>query len=244
MTTLLMTGTIAPPAGARQLAVRDVGVRLAAYRSALAFNRRLLDRGAIGRLVFVENSGHGMDEMEDLVAGDPRVALLSYDGSGDGVGATRFFGECSLLRHAFRYIDGLRDDSRGPVFKVTGRYVVRNLAALLARVGGRYDVALHCRNYPTRYVDFGLAGFRASRALDVLDRILARPGIENEDERVLRRMLDEGAFDGLRVLQRLPRVPDFVGVRGKDGASYGGLRYRAKYALRAVTQRVAPAIWI
>lgn len=244
MTTLLMTGTIAPLDGARELVMRGVAERIEGYRAALSFNLRLLERGVIDRLVFVENSGHGMEAMDDLVSGDPRVTLLSCDGLEAGRGATRFFGECGLLRHAFRHVEGLKDDAQGAVFKVTGRSVVRNLAAIFSGTAARFDVALHCRNYPMRYVGLRLAGIRPSRALDFLDRVLAWPGIEDQDERILRQMMEQGTFDGLDVQPRLSRVPDFIGVRGSDGASYGGLRYRLKYALRAGMQRAAPAIWI
>lgn len=246
MPTLLMTGTIAPPRDAPELAVRDVAARIDAYREALSFNLGLLAQGVIGRLVFVENSDHGMAPFADLVGPElsEDVALVSYDGIGAGPATTRFHGECLLLRHAFRIVPGLDDDASGPVFKVTGRYRVRNLAALLGGTGADFDVALHCRNRPMRYVDFGIAGFRPSRAAAFLDRVLARPGIEAADERVLREMMDEGRFEGLDVRTRLSRVPDFLGVRGSDGTSYAGLRYRLKYLLRAAAHRAMPNVWI
>lgn len=247
MATLLMTGTIAPPQDARELAARDVAGRIASYREALSFNLGLLARGEIDRLVFVENSGHGMDAFTDLTdaqADAGAVTLLSYDGMEAGSTGTRFFGECKLLRHAFHTVPGLADDARGPVFKITGRYVVRNVVSILRRMGSAFDVALHCRNHPMRYVDFGMAGFRPSRATDFLDRVLARPGIEDTDERVLREMMDEGAFDDFSVRPRLSQVPDFLGVRGSDGASYGAPKYRLKYLLRAASHRAVPGLWI
>lgn len=246
MTTLLMTGTIRPQAGARELSRTAVEDRLEDYRLGLKHNVRLLRRGDIGGVVFVENSGYGVERFADLV-GDPaisdRVELISYRGA-QPPGQTRFAGECHLLRHAFRHSRLIRADTEGYLWKITGRYTVVNLVAIVRGSEGLDDLILHCRDYPIPYVDFGLVGFRATHAEEIVDRILATPGLDDLDERMIRQMLDEGRFADMKVRSRFSRVPNFRGVRGSDSASYGGLKYQAQFGLRSVVHRLAPAVWL
>lgn len=244
---LFLTGTIAPPTGARSLARMDPVDRIADYRAALRFYIGVLKRGGAARLLLVENSGYGVAPFEDIVDGSgvaDRIELLSYAAPDPAPGQSRFYGECSLLLHGFETSATLRDAAGLRVWKVTGRYIVRNIEWLMRRAPAGADLYLHCRDYPMKFVDFGIAGFSGAAGAEVLRRILSDPAARRGDERLLRTMVPEGRFDPFRVVMRLPSIPDFRGVRGKDNASYGGLRYRLEYMLRATANQVAPDIWL
>ena len=246
MSLLLMTGTIRPNANSKNLARTAVADRIEDYKQGLEFNIELLRRGDISSLVFVENSGEGMDAFSATVADSgisDRIELISYDAQ-QSQKEGRFVGECKLICEALSRSSLIKSCGESHVWKVTGRYTVKNLASILKHSSSDKDLLLHCRNYPMRYVDFGLAGFRLSTARDILNRILQRVKTLRDDERVLREMIDDGSFDDLSVSQRLPRVPNFYGVRGLDNSSYGGLRYRTLFAARSILNLTMPRIWI
>jgi hypothetical protein len=121
---------------------------------------------------------------------------------------------------------------------------VRNLAAILRGSEGDNDLILHCRNHPMRYVDFGLVGFSRRQAAPIIERILRQPSVQDQDERMVRDLLDAGGFQDMKVRPRFSAVPDFVGVRGSDNASYEGFRYRLRFRLRSVAHKLLPWVWV
>lgn len=246
MSILLMTGTISPQVGARELLRIDVGARIEDYRRAMSHNIELLRQHKIDALVFIENSGYGMAKFADFAADaeiSDRLEMISYDAA-QPQGQTRFAGECHLLRYAFLHSQLIRKKPHGHVWKITGRYIVQNLTSIMSESEDHNDLVVHCRNYPMRYVDFGLVGFRTRSALDILNRILETEAIDGMDERMVRDMIDQGRLADLRLQTRFNRIPDFSGFRGSDNSSYSGLRYRAQYFARCILHRAIPQIWI
>ncbi len=246
MTILLMTGTISPPKGARELARANVADRIADYKVALQHNLCLLREGVISGLAFVENSGYGMADFERTVTdsglGD-QVELISYDAR-QSEDEPRFMGECHLLREAFAQSELVHKSNDSHVWKITGRYVVRNLAAILRKTQGNNDLILHCRNYPMRFVDFGLVGFARKQAPTIIERVLGSGSLKFTDERIMRDMIDKGAFKDMKVCQRMSEVPDFAGVRGIDNSSYDSFGYRMRYQIRSVLHKTMPWVWV
>lgn len=246
MTLLLMTGTIRPATGARELVRTNVEDRIADYRIALTHNVELLRQGVIKGLIFAENSGFGMEPFFDLVPDADirgRVELISYDAKQSPT-ETRFMGEINLLQTALNRSRLFDATSDGHIWKVTGRYIVRNLRSILGHSEGDYDMILHCRDYPMRYVDFGLVGFRCSAAAAIVDRIASVERLEQLDERVVRSMIDDGQLEGFAIRPRLSHIPDFAGIRGSDNRSYQGVRYRLRYMVRSIAHRLFPKVWI
>ena len=244
---ILATGTIAPPVDARALARADVDDRIADYRGGVGFCLERLHEGPFDAFVFVDNSGYGVAPFENLVKDEDlrgRIEMHSYDGMSEMPAVSRFFGECALLKEAFRISDILRSDGPARVWKVTGRYRVRNLDVLARKTPHGRDFYVHCRNQPTRFVDFGVAAFDIAKAPAVIETIMAACPDRRVDERVLIDFMDKGVLKNFSVSKRFPAIPDFSGVRGKDGKRYDDLSYRIKYALRVAANRVAPQLWI
>lgn len=245
---LLMTGTIVPPSDAPVLERVDPDARIGDYRRALAFNIEQLEAGAIDRIVFTENSGYGMAPFEEMTAKSRKaeaIELLSYDGMSGTKGISRFCGETRLMHWSLensQLIRQLSDDDR--IWKVTGRYLVKNLKPIVANAPGEGDLFFHCRNRPLAFIDYGFVGIRKGIAGAYLSEVMELPRFEEIGEAHLRQSIDAGGFSDFKIVPRLARVPDFSGVRGYDQASYDGLSYRLKFLFRSVAHRMVPSLWI
>lgn len=246
-TVLLMTATVEPPPNAHDLARVDVSQRIADYRAGILENMRQLSAGTFDRLVFVDNSGFGVEPFQNLLEGyekADRVELYSYSGNEAVRTGSRLIGECRLIEHA---LDNTRTFSMAGIarfWKITGRYKVRNMRKIMAGVLPGHDFYVHCRNIPSQFVDFGFVGFDRVRAKAVLNAILTGGRREFLDEADLYQMIAGPVFEDFAVSRRLPAVPDFSGFRGYDNASYDGLQQRVKFLLRSFVHRLFPRIWI
>jgi len=244
---LLLTGTIAPSTMAPSLGRTDALVRLNDYKNALRQNLQLIG-DLFDKVVFVENSGYGMGAFEPIVERaelQRSVELISFDDVSQKPGVTRFCGETRLMLEALQRSEFIRDlPGDAFIWKLTGRYTVRNIKRILGGADNCADVFLHCRKTPSRYVDYGLVGLRKSAARPFVDRISGRSDFEEVSEDILCSMLDDGAFGDLKISRRFTHIPDFSGVRGYDQASYDGIQYRLKFFIRQVANRLAPGLWL
>ena len=249
---LFLTGTLAPAAGTPLLARSAVADRIADYRRALDFQLGVLARGAVDRLVFVENSGHGMHPFADQVAASglaDRVELISYAAPPVPPGGSRLEAEFHLILHglaAARSLAGLPPET--VVWKITGRYVLRNIETIMDRAPPGRDAHFHCRDWPRPHVDFAHAGYALGRAEAVIGALLQGPmgtGYMAWARAAMARGTPvQGPFAGLRLSLRFGAIPRLSGWRGVDGASWDGPGQRARHALRVAAAAVAPRLWI
>lgn len=243
---LFMTGTVAPPADTPLLARQDASARIEDYRQALDFYLDVLARGGVDRLVFVENSGHGMAPFAGMAEArglGPRAELLSYAAPPVGPEGSRLEAEFRLLLHGLAAARTFREVEGATIWKVTGRYIVRNIEAIMAGAPPGCDAHFHCRDYPAPYVDFALAGYAQDRAAEILG-LLADGPMGTEYMRWVRAELDHGALARFRISRRHARIPRLSGRRGVDGASWDAPAQRLRWALRAAAAAVAPRLWI
>lgn len=247
-TILLITSTIAPAPGTFALTVTDPAQRLAEYCAAFRFYLGLLDRGLVDSIVYADNSGHPLDALQAIAAGrglSDRVEFLSFR-SDTPPQNSRYYLEMRLIETAFARSERLDPGRDQTVWKVTGRYLVQNIARIIATAPAEADLYVNCRDHPVHTLDFFLVAFRAPRfaalLLGDLDRYRVR---EPAGEILLRQKIDAGAFAGLRVVPRFrvtPRVT--AGRRGSDGARYAGARGTANYLLRSAVNALLPRLWI
>jgi hypothetical protein len=153
---LLLTATITPSAEVPGLIRTDPAVRLEDYCSALDFYLGLLGLG-IDRIVFAENSNSDLSRLRDLVQrrGEvERVEFLPHDGLDFPPAYGRCYGEMRLLDYAMAHSGTIR--RCGPsciVWKVTGRYKVLNLPALIRKQPREFDVYCDMRNNGVPWLD-------------------------------------------------------------------------------------------
>ncbi|MEE2691056.1 MAG: hypothetical protein VX640_05900 [Pseudomonadota bacterium] len=243
---LLMTSTIAPKAGTFALKRADPADRLGDYVAALDFYAGELKRGVFDALVYVDNSGHPLDALRDVVdrlGVADRVEFVSY-ASDLPSEFSRYYLEAHLLVEAMNRSTLLREAGDATIWKVTGRYIVENVADIVRSQPASFDLYLNLRNSPERVVDFFLAAFRRDAFWKTIGRDLEEYRTTEAGEKILRRKIDEGSFDGVTIVPRLARTPKVLGVRGFDGASYGGFRHQMKFYVRAAANRALPWLWI
>ncbi len=243
---LLITSTIAPRPDVFSLVRTDPRQRLEDYRHALALYVESLRRRTFSAIVFVDNSGHPLDalraEAEKAGVGD-RCEFVSFASEG-AANVSRFFLEAQLLVEAAARSKVLAEASMDIIWKVTGRYRIGNIDAIVRSRPPQCDLYINCRDHPHRVCDFFLVAF-SRRAFD---RMFAG-GLEDyrtteSGEEILRRKIDADAFGDISVVKRFKRTPRVAGVRGFDGARYDSPSHMMKHYVRIVANRAAPWLWI
>lgn len=248
---LLMTATVAPPSGEPHLARADPGVRLDDYEAALRFYLTLAD-DVVDRIVFVDNSASDLARLQDVVhaaGGAKDVELLSYWGLDYPVERGRVVGETLLIDHALRssrILASLADDEL--FWKVTGRLRVTNLARLVRSTPHGCDLYVDFKRYRRPWLNIRLfamtpRGFRdlLLPRLDTMGFDVLPPHMAAPEERLFGELV--GELPGERIVPRL-RVEPAVHGWSAVGENYRGPKRRIESAVRTVTRRVAPGLWI
>ena len=249
MTALLMTATVAPAAAMPEKALRDPDLRVRHYAEALGYY--LSVPGPAFRILLAENSGARLDALEAVAAAAPPgrpVHIHSYRSEvppEQGKGRA----ELELIDRAMDAFAPLLGAGE-PVWKVTGRLRVRNLAEMLRTAPARFSVYADLRRVPligdalggNRWMDCRLFAFTPQGHAAHLAGTWRESWISVEKylyARLVARMADDPL-----IVPRLRRQPRLSGVSARGTANYDSLAYAAKDALRATTRRLALALWI
>ena len=241
---LLMTATITPD-NSPELARTDPALRLDDYAQALAFYIGELERGAIRGIVFVENSDSDVTSLVALATAREvadRVEFIANYGRHSCPGRDRSYGEMQLLDHAMatsRLIAAAGD--RAVVWKITGRYQVRNLARMVKTAPRRFDLYCDVRNRPIPWLDLRFMAWTRAGYDRLLRDVAARLGTDPK-EPVMHRYVTGLADPG--VVRRYRTEPLVDGVRGWDNRHYAQGRAKLKFWIRAASRRLLPFLWI
>lgn len=251
-----MTATITPPAGVPNLSRVDPAQREADYLEALRWYIQAAP-GVFDRIVFAENSLSDVSRLESacesLAPG--LVEFLVFDGLDYPPHFDRGYGEFRLLDHAMSHspsiVAAAEADPEGTrIWKVTGRYRVRNVAEIVTGAPRRFEFYANFRNWPKRWVDTYFLGWTPEgyEALvrDVYHRLKTNvPGIPYglSGEELFRSWLEQPLFRRRRIVKRFRSTPDLDGIRGADGRGYSA-HEGWKIRLRSILRRVAPFVWI
>jgi len=245
---LLMTATITPD-NSPELARTDPALRLQDYADALAF---YIDRlgtdakdGVIDGIVFVENSDSDISSLVALAAARgvaDRVEFIANYGRHSYPGRDRSYGESRLLDHGMsnsRLIATAGD--RAVVWKITGRYRVRNLARMVRTAPARFDLYCDVRNRPIAWLDLRFMAWTREGYDRLLRGIAERLGTDPKEPAMYRYVV--GLADPAVVL-RYRTEPLVDGVRGWDNRHYAQGRAKLKFWVRATARRLLPGLWI
>jgi len=246
---LFLTATIRPPPNAHGLAYTDPVQRMRDYEKALGFYCPLLGRGVFDYLLLVENSGSDLAPLVQVVRNHglcDRAEFITYHGMRrlDMSSLNRFCGEVRLMRYAMENADVVRRHPHAVIWKVSGRYIIRNLKQIIRSRPEGFDLYVNCRDYPHRFVDFYIVGFHAAAFLATIGARWGDYATTASGETVLRHQIDDGTFPDHRIVKRFKRTPKIIGIRGVDGRKYHDTRASAKYAVRALMNRLAPNVWV
>ena len=245
---LILTATVAPPADASHLSRTDPAVRLLDYAKALGFYVECLERSIISGIVFAENSQADISTLSQQVAKSSRrdrIEFVQFAGLDHPGSYGRGYGEFKLLDFAMRESRLINDAAAdAEVWKVTGRYEVLNLAAILRRRPADRDMWLHCRNRPQRWADMYLMGWRRDfhrRHIEGVYRDLNESTGRTSAEVKFRDKVDALA-QSEKVCRRFNPSPELRGIRGLDGAAYS--EQRAKRLVRRICDNILPWVWV
>jgi hypothetical protein len=239
----LLTATVTPHPGVRNLAIVAPEERFREYQRTLEFVAGL-PRSVVAGVVFAENSGADLNAMKAVLKGRPHVELLSLQPRGVLSEPGRGYLETQLVADAFRASELIRDIDNPLVWKMTGRYQVRNIARIVAHSPTGMDLYFNLRRYPQRWADMWVYG-TTRRGIALLSTSVERlREVGASAEREMYTIVSELSERGERVSTRLPFEPRIAGIRGYDGMSYGAPRQRAKWLARAIGRRVLPQLYI
>jgi len=245
---LLLTATITPKADVRSLGRKDPGLRRRDYEDAFEFYGRLVGT-CIDRIVFVENSQSDLASLEAIARRldiADKVEFISFAGLDYPQMYGRGYGELFLLDHAMRESRTIRElGGSAIIWKATGRYIVSNLARLIATRPKTFDFYCNMRNLPKRVVDMYLMAWTASGYRDYLSgmcRIYEVSAAAAFPEKALRE-----AFDGIPkrpgFVTRFRVVPRVSGIRGLDNKGYSTDNLW-KFYIRTAIHTVCPPLWV
>ena len=172
---ILLTATISPPSKAKNLAVVDKNLRMQQYLSAFEFYLQQLQKKCFSHIDFVDNSGSDCSSLSKLVLESNlsnQVEIISYSGLDYPFVYGRGFGEFKLVEYAMlnsRII--LSADEDAAIWKITGRYIVTNLASIIKANPTKADFYCHCRNYPMPWIDLYILKWKKSAYPKFLSKI-------------------------------------------------------------------------
>lgn len=247
---VLLTATIIPPEGAATtLARMDPEARKNDYKSAFSYYLAMLRKGEINGIVFCDNSASDLRFLEDLLSSQierDSVELLSFFGLDYPPLYSRAYGEFKLLDYAMehsRLVRELPDD--GMVWKVTGRYVVRNLRKVIKTRPRKSNLYVHCRTIPKLWAEMFVMAWNKRAYAEIMRHRYKDFGEATlngvSGETIFFEALAKGGFSS-RVVRRFKAVPELEGIRGWDGQRYESMRL--KIWVRRIANRLLPWLWI
>ena len=246
---LLITATITPKPGTPNISRVDPKERLSDYREALNFYLDQIET-TFDHLMFCENSDSDVSALHELVESrklSDKVTFFVKDGLNYPPHFDRGYGEFKLIDDAMNSIPEAQG-SQKVVWKVTGRYIIRNIAAVVRRATPPFDIACNFRNYPKHWIDTYLIAWtpaayakHLSGVYDKLKTNVPEVTLGVSAEELLRAYLESRT--GLSVLPRFAVTPDVRGVRAADNQSYED-NFNMKYQIRRILNFCLPRIWI
>jgi hypothetical protein len=245
---VLLTATVTPPQGAAQLARTDPRVRLADYANALEFYLKHLKKGSISGLIFSDNSNSNIDVLHDMVEKydvTNQVEFISYPGLDYSPSFGRGYGEFKMVDYVMEHSKLISQlPGSANIWKITGRYILKNLTEVIKSKPQNIDFYCNCRNIPKYWIDLYVLCWNKSAYELIIKNIcedIKEGSIPGSAEIAFRRVLDQTKFD-VSIAKRFKTIPLLQGHRGVDNKSYADMGL--KLILRKSALRIAPWLWI
>ncbi len=161
----LLTGCIQPRQNMPLTHLKDMETRKAQYVTSINFHLKCYDLP----IVFAENSGYDISGMFAPEIAEQRLEVITFNGNNYPESIGKGLGELNCINYALENSKLLAKADF--VFKVTGRYTVRNLDTFLGHV--RLDSNLFCLAdsiISRRYTDSRFFGFKREFIYQCLNR--------------------------------------------------------------------------
>jgi hypothetical protein len=271
---LILTATVKPRLGVPNLSRIDPSIRLNDYYEAFDFYLTLLG-APIDYIIFAENSNSDIDSLKKLAhqsGVSARVEFISFDGLNYPPEYDRGYGEFKLIDHVMLNSHAINSrrgaaDCQMIFWKVTGRYIIRNLASIVVGRPEPFDLYCNYKNYrqkldTTKILGFNFRGFERRKLVDMFLFAWTLRGylecikdvyieLKSEPEKIKlhvhpeeswRRILDREP-ELIKIVRRFRLTPEVHGVRAGDNNVYQ-TESRWKFILRDATRVLLPWLWI
>jgi hypothetical protein len=244
---ILLTATISPPKNAKNLVMINSSIRLQQYAAAFEFYLQLLAKGLCSHIIFVDNSGSDCSSIAQLAKQynlTQQVEIISFNGLDYPVAYGRGFGEFKLVEYAMDNSHILLSaDNDAAIWKITGRYIVTNLSAIIEASPKTADFYCHCRNYPIRWTDLYILKWKKSAYSVFLMGIYLqlKEGDDSESSEQKFRKIVDANLANIKLIKRFNIIPHLIGIRGYDNQPY---QNTFKHQLRTIANTLFPFIWI
>jgi hypothetical protein len=245
---LLMTATIRPLPGIPALARTDPKVRLQDYQRSLVFYSGHLG-SCFDAIVFAENSASDLSPLAAATANCrhfDKIEFIPFSGLDYKPSYGRGYGEFQLIDHAIKTSKLLLPDD--VIWKVTGRYIVKNIERIVASRPQTADLYCHMRNYPYRLCELYLLSW-SRRGYEVLIKNIysklrndVNPNEHTIEETLFRELADQSR-EKINIVPRFKIVPILEGFRGFDNRQYRNA-WSIKTAARRLARIFLPSLWI
>jgi len=243
---LIITATIEPLIDAPNLSRVDVSERMGDYKKALLFYVHCLEVGVINKIVFVDNSNYDLNFLKKIISesnSNKDVEFISYFGLDYPSGYGRGYGEFKLIEYAMMNSSFINAASNfDNIWKVTGRYIVKNLNSLVDR-RPMVDIYCNCRNYPIQWLDLYILSWSKGVYFKVLSDVylnLREDNVNHSSEVIFRNFIDSLGGE-IKIYKRFLVEPKIEGVRGLDNKKYENMK--VKYLIRSCMRFFFPNFW-
>jgi hypothetical protein len=215
------------------------------YVQALTFYLTLINHPLDG-IVFVENSDSDVGILRRVVEQQGKtdqVEFLCNYGQMTYPEKGRAYGEFKLLDFAMSNSSMVQQAGEaGIIWKITGRYIIRNLQSVIHKAPKSFDVYVDMKNQPMPWMDMRLMAW-TRRGYDKVLFGVADSLDSKMNERVMRDRFPE-RVPGLSLVRRFRCEPFVEGVRGYDNSNYSKGRNLLKFYIRTAGRAIVPWLWI
>jgi len=246
---LILTATITPHDNVPNLKRSNPVLRRNDYLEALRHYLELPDE-VVDSIVFIENSQSDLSDLQELAAQigkTKRVEFISFYGLDYPAHYGRAYGEFKMLDFANRNSKLLQNLAKDDCFwKITGRLKLFNLADLIKASPPKYKILIDFLKMPTQMVDLRL--FTCTRIgyqeiFDGLYETLREDKLKMSAEGYLYQSWSKNYLD-LGITPRYRIQPKIGGVGGQHNEDYLSGINLVKFAIRSISRRALPMLWI
>jgi len=245
---VILTATITPPAGAIKMTRMDPQLRYSDYKKAFEFYLRELGNGVFDGLVFADNSNSDVAELSKMAEEkglSSQVEIIAFEGLDYPPTYGRGYGEFKLLDYVMSnssLIKSAPEDSN--FWKITGRYILENIDAIIKSKPVNIDLYCHCRNIPMRWMDLYVMCWNWKAYTQCIENICGkiREDVISASSETEFRDIVESHKSAISIKQRFKYAPRLEGVRGYDNQAYQDMGLKQK--VRELANVIFPWIWI
>lgn len=215
---LLLTSTIRPNPNQPQLKIIDPAERLEDYKKALRFFCEELNQRHIDKIVFIDNSGVDLNCLSaEFPSSD--IEWISFYGLDYPSEYHRGYGEFRMVDYAMTNSKTLSQlDAEYRIWKVTGRYIVKNLRSFIRFSPSRFELYCDVKN---NWAEMGVIAWNRIGYEAYIRDAYKKFATAMAPELILADLI-KNTLDRKGVVTRFYWMPLQIGRRGADGSAFVG----------------------